>query len=62
MSSKNVSSLCAQTAFLSIRGTIAGAVYCAMVAALVGAAFLFYVFFAFHGFDFNAWLYAGRQG
>lgn len=39
-----------------------GAVYDALEAALVGAAFLFYIFSAFHGFDFNAWLYAGRQG
>lgn len=62
MSSKNVSSLCAQTAFLSIRGTISGAVYGAILAALFGAAFLFYVFSAFHGFDFNVCLLAGRQG
>ena len=39
------SSPASQTAFLSIRGTLSGAVYGAMVAALVGAAFLFYVFY-----------------
>ena len=33
-----------QTAFLSIRDTVTAAVYGAVVAALAGAAFLFYVF------------------
>lgn len=51
MSRKNVSSLpsrkARQTAFLFIRGTMPGAVYDALEAALVGAAFLFYIFFRF---------------
>lgn len=54
MSRKNVSSLPARaeskawrTAFLFIRGTMPGAVYDALEAALVGAAFLFYIFSRF---------------
>lgn len=53
MSRKNVSSLpsrkarLAELLFLFIRGTMPGAVYDALEAALVGAAFLFYIFFRF---------------
>lgn len=36
-----------RTAFLFIRGTMPGAVYDALEAALVGAAFLFYIFSRF---------------
>ena len=62
MQSVCANSLASQTAFLSIRGIISCAVYDATVAALVGAAFYFMFFSAFHGLNYNGVHFDGRQG